>query len=91
MLPNIDETNNFVEIEKIISHKMVNKNPLYLVKWKNLGDNENSWVKPEDFATMKFVNDYLKTVDSKRSTRSKTNFKNFDSFTDRFDWISLYF
>jgi hypothetical protein len=62
----------FVEIEKIISHKIVADKPLYLVKWKRLDKSENSWVRPEDFVSMKFVNDHLKSIQNSRNTRSKT-------------------
>ena len=68
----LEDKEPYVEIEKIISHKIVSEKPLYLVKWKGLDKSENSWVKPEDFASMKFVNDYLKSLDNSRKTRSKT-------------------
>jgi hypothetical protein len=67
-----EDKDPFVEIEKIISHKIVADKPLYLVKWKGLDKSENSWVKPEDFASMKFVNEYLKSIQNSRNTRSKT-------------------
>jgi len=50
---------------------LVNNKPLYLVKWKNLSSKENSYVKPEDFANMKFVNDYLKNINNSVKTRSR--------------------
>ena len=42
-----------------------------MVKWRNEDSKNNSWVRPEDFANMKFVNDYLKSIEEGRSTRSK--------------------
>ena len=62
---------DYAEIEKIVSHKLENNKPLYLVKWRNEDSKNNSWVRPEDFANMKFVNDYLKSIEEGRSTRSK--------------------
>ena len=62
---------DYAEIEKIVSHKLENNKPLYLVKWRNEDSKNNSWVRPEDFANMKFVNDYLKSIEGGRSTRSK--------------------
>ena len=66
-----EKSDKFVEIEKIISHKVSEGKPLYLVKWRNLGAKDNSWVKPEDFASMKFVNDYVKSISNTRTSRSK--------------------
>ena len=70
------EESPFEEIHKIISHKLVNKKLIYLVEWKkkkNKKKGDISWVKPEDFANMKFINDYQKTLnlDGQRVTRSK--------------------
>jgi hypothetical protein len=66
-----DLKNDFAEIEKIISHKLIDNKPMYLVKWLNLDSKDNSWVRPEDFASMKFVNDYLRSLPQGRTTRSR--------------------
>ena len=73
----LEDTEQFYEIHKIITHKLVEGKPQYLVDWKNSRYGKSlkaSWVKPEDFANMKFINDYqnrLKQL-SQRSTRSKS-------------------
>ena len=78
----VEEGEKFYKIKKIITHKLVNGKPLYLVQWEDDGPTKfkDSWVKPKDFTSMKFVNDYhnkLKPKENQRNTRSRTKKVNF--------------
>ena len=75
-ITSLEESEPFYEIHRIVSHKKVNGKIQYLVQWKDANGKKfnNSWVKPEDFVSMKFVNDYHNTINQRnqRNTRSKT-------------------
>ena len=52
---------NIFQVEKIIDHMVDNNNKLiFYVKWLGYSDDENSWVKQNDFNTKDIVNDYIK-------------------------------
>ena len=52
---------DFHEISKILSHRYLIGKTQYLVQWKN-PISKNLWVNPEDFANMKFINDYINQI-----------------------------
>jgi hypothetical protein len=54
------------EVERILKHRRSNetKKFKYFVKWKDLPDEENSWVNESDFDTVVILNKYWKTVNT---------------------------
>jgi hypothetical protein len=54
-----------VEVEKILDHRMVNNKYEFFVKWKNLSELENEWIKEDDFGTVEIINDYWKLIHRK--------------------------
>ena len=53
------------EVEKIIDHKKVNNQFIYLVKWKNSVDTD--WLPVDNFNTLEVINKYHQNLDKKLS------------------------
>ena len=60
-LENDDSVN--LEVEKIIDHKKVNNQIVYLVKWKNSEDTD--WLPVDNFNTMEVINKYHENLNIK--------------------------
>jgi hypothetical protein len=61
----IDENVEYLEdyeIEYVVSHRGTGLNTEFLVKWKNYGDNENSWLKKDRFNNTKCIDDYFNSL-----------------------------
>ena len=74
---NTDET--FYKIEKILKNRIRNKKKEFFVKWENLPETENSWVKAKDFQSKQTIKDYFenkKVNKIKISTIESINFIN---------------
>ena len=52
-----------LEVEKILDHKKVNDQMIYLVKWKNSDDTD--WLPVDNFNTMEVINEYHKRLETK--------------------------
>ena len=52
-----------MEVEKILDHKKVNDQFIYLVKWKNSDDTD--WLPVDNFNTMEVINKYHQNLDRK--------------------------
>ena len=50
------------EIQYIVSHKEVNENIEYYVKWRNYSKSYNSWVKDTDFNNKEIIDKYWKSL-----------------------------
>ena len=66
---NFDDKDEFMEIDKILDHKISDGNELFLVKWKNNLE-KSSWEPAENFANMKIINDYKSSL-NKSTVRRK--------------------
>jgi hypothetical protein len=60
-----------VEVEKILQDKKMDNNNMYLVKWKDLPESENSWVPEKYFNSMKIVNEYWQSKESEKPRKKK--------------------
>ena len=49
------------EVERVIGHKGPRNNRVYLVKWKDYPEEDNSWVPVADFDTTEAIEAYWKT------------------------------
>ena len=63
-------TNNYYEVEKIITRKKLNGKIFYLVKWEGYSVNESTWepisnLKNIQYMIKDFENDYPKSIDKK--------------------------
>lgn len=54
-----------VEPDKIIRHRLCSGSLQYLVKWKGLPDDENTWENEEDLRCPAVIQAYHKTVEEK--------------------------
>jgi hypothetical protein len=48
----------FVEVEEVWDHRGSSRNKEYRVKWKGLGEKENSWVPAKDFKKLDLIHEY---------------------------------
>lgn len=51
------------EIQYIVTHKGLDNNREYFVKWKKYGKEHNSWVKECDFLEKDIIKEYLKSIE----------------------------
>ena len=72
---NDDLPSDSLEIEKIISHKIIDNEWLYLVKWKELPRNESTWIPEKNFNTLDIVNNYKKSISNRRELRPRKSKK----------------
>lgn len=56
---NVNEDENIYEIEKILDHKIENKNYLFYVKWVGYTEKDNSWIKENDFNQKEIIFEYF--------------------------------
>lgn len=56
---NVNKDEGIYEIEYIVTHKIIDKQYTFLVKWKNYDNKENSWVKENDFIEKDIIRDYF--------------------------------
>ncbi|KAI8091680.1 hypothetical protein BDF21DRAFT_332766 [Thamnidium elegans] len=56
---NVNKDEGIYEIEYIVTHKIIDKQYTFLVKWKNYDNKENSWVKENDFIERDIIRDYF--------------------------------
>ena len=56
---NTNNDENIYEIDKILNHKIENKNYIFYIKWVGYDDDSNSWVKESDFKQKEIIIDYF--------------------------------
>ncbi|KAI7847162.1 hypothetical protein BDC45DRAFT_526913 [Circinella umbellata] len=64
------EGENEYEVEKLVAHRRINQRGgskvMYLVKWKNYSDEDNTWEKEEDIFSQELIDAYWKQQDEKK-------------------------
>ncbi|KAG2190874.1 hypothetical protein INT47_013071 [Mucor saturninus] len=76
---NIDETaieDEYVEVDEIRDHKGSGHSRLFLVKWKGLGERENSWIHAGEFRSPEPIRKYWKRVEEQKTKALLTNTPN---------------
>jgi len=71
VVENSKNPHDSVEVEKIIDHKEVNNKKLFLVKWKDLPDAENSWVPEDHFDTIEIIKEYWNKLEGRPAKRGR--------------------
>jgi hypothetical protein len=61
------------ELERIISHRGNGKNLEYLVSWKGYSQDENSWIRPEQFDDHKIIQEYWKQDKPRNKNKRKAS------------------
>jgi len=54
-----NQKNTSYEIEKIVDHKIENNNYIFLIKWKNYDESENTWINIDSFNEKQLLKEYL--------------------------------
>ena len=69
----MDETlpEDSAEVERIIADKKKDKGNMYLIKWKDLPESENSWIPERYFNSMKLVNEYWQKKESEKPRKGR--------------------
>jgi len=60
LIRDVNKNNNFYEIENILEHKLNDNAYIFLVKWKDYDESQNSWVSENDFNEKDLIKNYLK-------------------------------
>jgi hypothetical protein len=62
LIRDINKNNNFYEIENILVHKLNDNDNIFLVKWKDYDESQNSWVNEKDFNEKDLIKKYLTKI-----------------------------
>jgi hypothetical protein len=65
-----DNTKNSFEVQRIVDHKLTEDGYEFLVKWKNYSDADNSWIKAEDFNSLKPIKTYWKSIKKPKGNKA---------------------
>jgi transposase InsO family protein len=67
---------NHVEVEQILEHRGTGKSTEYLVKWKNIDQSNNEWIKKDDFDGTTMVMKYHDTLRKAAQQPKRRKLKN---------------